>query len=168
MGSPFDNNSAGRQVLIQPGGSIYIIFNYPTFISKRFPDGSIDSSYGFDGYSRSVSFNDAYAALQPDGKIVIAGSGFGVARINTNGMPDSTFGNNGMQTTGFNGNSNASSVAIQSDGKIVVAGTDEINGDTYFAVARYNTNGSPDNTFNGNGQLITDFGFKVPPDNGGN
>ena len=97
MGSPFDNNSAGRQVLIQPGGSLYIIFNFPTFISKRFPDGSIDSSYGFNGYSRSVSFNDAYAALQPDGKIVIVGSGFNIARINTNGMPDSTFGNNGMQ-----------------------------------------------------------------------
>ncbi len=40
MGAPFNNNSIGRQVLVQPGGSIYIIFNYPTFISKRFPDGS--------------------------------------------------------------------------------------------------------------------------------
>ena len=163
MGSPFDNNSAGRQVLVQPDGNIYILFNYPTFISKRFPDGSIDSSYGVDGYSRPVSFNDAYAALQPDGKIVIAGSGFGVARINANGMTDSTFGNYGVQTTGFNGNSNASSIAIQSDGKIVVAGTDETDGETYFAVARYNTDGSLDNTFNGKGQVVTDFGFKIPP-----
>ena len=157
MGLPFDNNSAGRQVLIQPGGSIYIIFNYPTFISKRFPNGSIDSSYGFNGYSHVMPFNDAYAALQPDGKIVIAGSGFLIARINANGLPDSTFGNNGMQTGDFNANSYASAVAIQGDGKIVVAGTD-INDDTYFAVARYNTDGSPDNTFNGNGVLITDFG----------
>lgn len=159
MGSPFDNGSAGRQVLVQPGGGIYIIFNNPTFISKRTRDGSIDSSYGFNGYSRSVSFDDAYAALQPDGKIVIAGSGFQIERINTNGMPDSTFGNNGMQTADFDVQSFASAVAIQADGKIVVAGT-EINGDTYFAVARYNTDGSRDNTFNSNGQLLTDFGFK--------
>jgi uncharacterized delta-60 repeat protein len=166
MGSPFHNNSTGRQVLMRPDGSIYIIFNYPTFISKRFPNGSIDSSYGFNGFSRSVSFNDAYATLQPDGKIVLVGSGFSIARINANGMPDSTFGNNGMQT-GFNGDSYASSVAIQGDGKIVVAGTDWTNGDSYFALARYNTDGSSDNTFKGRGQVVTDFGFKIPPYEGG-
>ena len=66
--------------------------------------------------------------------------------------------------TGFNEDSYASSVAIQGDGKIVVAGTDFTDGDSYFAVARYNTNGSPDNTFNGSGQLITDFGFKTSID----
>jgi uncharacterized delta-60 repeat protein len=163
MGSPFDNNSVGRQVLTQPGGSIYIIFNNPTFISKRFPNGSIDSGYGLDGYSRPVSFNDASAALQPDGKIVIAGSGFNVARLKANGSPDSTFGNNGLQTSSLDGNSYASSVAIQSDSKIVVAGTEEINGDFYFVAARYNSDGSPDLTFKGRGQVITDFGFKVPP-----
>ena len=167
MGSHFDNGSAARQVLIKPNGSMYVILD-ATFICKRFPDGSIDSSYGLDGYSRSVPLTDAYAALQPDGKIVIAGSegnnSFGVARINTNGMPDSTFGNNGMQSTEFEGNSFARSVAIQSDGKIVVAGSTNSNEDTYFAVVRYNTDGSSDNTFNGSGQVITNFGFKFPPD----
>jgi uncharacterized delta-60 repeat protein len=163
MGSPFDKNSLGRQVLIQPGGSIYIIFNDPTFISKRFPNGSIDSSYGLDGYSRPVSFNDASAVLQPDGKIVIVGSGFNVARLKANGSPDSTFGNNGLQTTALEGDSHGSSVAIQSDGKIVVAGTEDINGDTYFVVARYNSDGSPDITFKGRGLVTTDFGFKIPP-----
>ncbi|MEP6948667.1 MAG: T9SS type A sorting domain-containing protein [Ginsengibacter sp.] len=163
LGSPFDNNSVGRQVLIQPDRSLYIIFNNPTFISKRFPDGSIDSAYGFDGYSRPVSFNDVSGVLQPDGKIVLVGSGFNIARLKANGLPDSTFGNNGMQTTGFGGDSHASSVAIQSDGKIVVAGTEETNGDYYFVVARYSSDGSPDITFKGRGQVITDFGFKVPP-----
>jgi len=163
MGLPFDYNSAGRQVLIRPDGSIYIIFNYPTFISKRFPDGSIDSSYGFDGSSKPVPFNDAYAALQPDGKIVIVGSGFTVARINTDGLPDVNFGNNGIQTLGFNGDSYARSVVVQNDGKIVVGGAYSDIGQTYFAVARYNSNGSPDSSFNGNGQVITDFGYKLPP-----
>ena len=160
IGSFLDINSGGRQVLIGPGGSIYIIFNYPTFISRRFPNGSVDSSYGFNGYSISVSFNDAYAALQPDGKIVMAGSGFNMARINANGMIDSSFGNNGMQTADFNSNSWASAVAIQPDGKIAVAGTYD-NGSTYFAVTRYNSDGSPDHTFNGTGQVLTDFGEGV-------
>ncbi|MEO8765511.1 MAG: T9SS type A sorting domain-containing protein [Ginsengibacter sp.] len=167
MGSPFDNYSNGRQVLVQPGGSIFIVFNNPTFISKRLADGSIDTTYGFSGYSRPVSFDDAYAALQPDGKIVIAGSGFSVARINTNGMPDSSFGDNGVQYNVFPGDSYASSVAVQNDGKIVVAGTTGFDGDTYFGVARYTANGSPDNSFHGNGNVLTDFGFKVPPDRGG-
>ena len=56
------------------------------------------------------------------------------------------------------------SVAIQSDGKIVIAGSSDIPG---FLVARYNINGSPDNTFNGNGQSIIDFTYKIPPDRGG-
>ncbi len=117
----------------------------------------IDSSYGLNGYSVPVSFNDAYGALQPDGKIVLAGTGFNVARINANGIPDLSFGNHGMETGRFAGDSYASSVAIQSDGKIVVAGSDATNEGTYFAVARYNKNGNPDNTFNGSGQAVNRF-----------
>ncbi|MEO6454697.1 MAG: hypothetical protein ABIN97_11515, partial [Ginsengibacter sp.] len=146
MGAHFNYNNTGRQVLIHPDGSIYILLNSQTFITKRLPDGSIDASYGVNGYSRALSFNDAYAALQTDSKMVIAGSAndnfFYIARLNANGKPDSTFGDNGMQTTAFAGRSFATSVAIQSDGKIVVAGyTTNANNDAYFAVARYNSNG---------------------------
>src|SRR6188768_3302334 len=49
-------NSSASQVLTQADGNIYIIsnepyLNSPSFISKRLPGGSIDSSYGIDGYS---------------------------------------------------------------------------------------------------------------------
>ncbi|MEO5892884.1 MAG: T9SS type A sorting domain-containing protein [Ferruginibacter sp.] len=158
LGAPFKINSSARQVLINPAGGFYVILD-ATFISKRLSNGLIDSSYGFAGYSRSVAIDNASAALQPDGKIVIAGSkvngskAFIVARINTNGVPDATFGISGMVTTEFDGSSFAKAVAIQSDGKIVVAGS--IN--DHFGVARYNSNGSPDNDFNGNGQKVTDF-----------
>ncbi len=161
IGSHYDYNSVGRQVFAAPDGGMYIIFNYPTYVSKRFADGSLDSAYGIGGYSRSLPFSDAYGALQADGKIVVAGFGFQVARINANGMVDSTFGVNGIHTS-FNGNGYANSVAAQSDGKILIAGT-YYDGDTYFGVARLNSDGSPDNTFNGNGEVITDFGFKIPP-----
>ncbi|MEP7143351.1 MAG: T9SS type A sorting domain-containing protein [Ferruginibacter sp.] len=168
MGSPFNYNSSARQVLIGPGGSIYIILN-GTAISKRLLNGSIDSSYGLNGYSAFLPLSDTYSALQPDGKIVMAGSAgtnsFTVARINANGTRDSTFGNDGIQTTQFAGSSSATSIVIQSDGKIVVAGyTTNDASNTYFAIARYNANGSSDNTFNGTGQSITDFKFKMPPE----
>jgi hypothetical protein len=122
IGSPFDYNSAARQVLTASDGSIYILFNNPTFISKRLANGSLDSSYGLNGFSSSVSFNNAFAALQPDGKIVIVGSGFAITRMKANGTPDSSFGINSVQSS-FNASSSATAVAIQADGKIVVGGT---------------------------------------------
>lgn len=162
MGALYKYNSYTRQVLVKPDGSIYIICNYPTFISKRLPNGSIDSSYGVSGYSRAISYNEGCAAFQPDGKIVIVGQDYksrGIARFNTNGSIDSTFGKFGIQNIAFS----PSSVTVKTDGKIDVVG----GNNTGFIVAQFNTNGSIDNTFYGNGQAIADFVFKMPPDRGG-
>jgi uncharacterized delta-60 repeat protein len=79
-------------------------------------------------------------AVQPDGKIVVAGSvgrGFGVARYNTDGSLDNSFGIGGQVYTpdGF-----ARAVAIQPDGRIVVAGS--MN--SCFALVRLNPDGSFD------------------------
>lgn len=168
MGAHFDYSSLAKQVLVNSEGSIYIVLEGPSFVSKRFSGGALDSTYGIDGYSRSVPLTDICAALQPDGKILIAGStsdnSFAIARIKANGTPDSTFGNNGFRSCELN----PRSLAIQNDGKIVAAGyLTNANNDSYFAVARFNNNGSPDNTFNGKGQQTTDFVFKLPPDNPG-
>lgn len=170
MGSASDYQSSAKQVLIKSDGSIYILLD--DFISKRLPGGSIDSSYGFDGYSRFVSLDNAYAALQADGKILIVGKDanniMGIARLNSNGFPDSAFGTNGMQTPPLATPFEPTSIAIQSDEKIVVAGiTKDENDYTYFSVIRLNTDGNFDNTFNGNGQVITDFEFKLPPERAG-
>lgn len=78
---------------------------------------------------------------------------------------DPTFSGNGKLTTNFGGtlNDTARAMAIQSNGKIVVAGT-RSQGDGFppissdFAVARYNSNGSLDATFSGDGKLTTHFG----------
>jgi uncharacterized delta-60 repeat protein len=165
MGSSFNSTSAGRQVLYNSDGSIYIVIDQ-SFISKRLPDGSLDSSYGHDGYSSGVDISNASAAIQPDGKIVLVGisngNSFNVARINANGKIDSGFGNNGIRAINFA----PSSVAVQNDGKIVIAGaSSNVNNDNYFAVARFNTNGTADNTFNGNGQVTTNFGLNPDPRN---
>src|SRR5436190_383592 len=96
MGSRFKYSSSSSQVLENPDGSFFVVLNYPTSISKRLPTGSIDSTYGVDGYSSSLPLLDIFAALQPDGQILIAGSldangAFYVARIGANGIIDSTF-----------------------------------------------------------------------------
>ena len=169
MGIKFKYPSSARQVLGTPDGAIYINLNGSftgTSISKRLANGAIDSSFGINGYSKAIaSLTDAFFAFQPDGKIIIAGANntgtglSGIARLDTDGLPDTTFGVNAFLSTSFK----PVSVAIQSDGKIVIAGSSDIPG---FVVARYNINGSPDNSFNGTGQAFTDFVYKIPPDRG--
>jgi uncharacterized delta-60 repeat protein len=73
---------------------------------------------------------------------------------------DNTFDGDGKQTTDFSYYDYANGVAIQSDGKIVVAGGvyDPATGSDDFGLARYNTNGLLDDTFDGDGKQTTDFG----------
>ena len=85
----------------------------------------------------------AAVALQPDGKIVVAGqasSSFGLARYHPNGTLDTTFGGDGLVITdiGVTGFSRASALAIQPhDGRLVVAGLAILDNNLDFALARY-------------------------------
>jgi len=82
-----------------------------------------------------------------------------LARYNTNGSSDTSFDGDGMLTTDFGSSGDvAYSGAILSDGKIVVAGYAGNGTDIDFALARYNTNGSLDTSFDGDGKLITAVG----------
>ena len=111
-------------------------------------------------------------AIQADGKVVLVGdvifeTGFpgvidrfmGIARYNVDGTMDATFSANGRRGVDFGDDihSFASGVAVQADGKIVVVGHVSVNFDNRFAIARFNTNGSLDPTFSGDGLLTTDF-----------
>jgi len=72
----------------------------------------------------------------------------------TPGDLDPTFGTGGKVTTDFGGGTDqAFAVALQPDGKIVAAG--QANND--FALARYNPDGSLDNSFGTAGMVTTDF-----------
>jgi len=87
---------------------------------------------------------------------------FALARYNSNGALDSSFGNSGIVSSSFStNNAIARTMKIQSDGKIVVAGhIYTLNNDfDEFAIARYNTDGSPDATFGNTGQVMTSFGI---------
>jgi uncharacterized delta-60 repeat protein len=131
--------------------------------------GSLDSSFDSDGKVITVfgASNESAnsIAIQGDGKIVVAGASnnganneFAVARYNTDGSLDSSFDSDGKVTTTIGSNAEAYSVAIQSDGKIVVAGNTIIGGRDKIAVARYNTDGSLDSSFDSDGKVTTTIG----------
>jgi uncharacterized delta-60 repeat protein len=142
------------------------------FAFARFlPNGLLDTTFGGDGKVMFSLFgNDHVSAisLQSDGKLVFTGSSFStsdyvvhfvVGRLNTNGTLDHTFDSDGIVTTDFGSTSSAPwGVLAQTDGKIVACGWNLSTVTDYdFVLARYNANGSLDNSFDGNGKLSTDF-----------
>jgi uncharacterized delta-60 repeat protein len=130
-------------------------------------NGTLDNSFDNDGMAFFFRTEFNAVAIQSDGKIVVAGSTrnlpnnnyrFSLLRFNTNGHPDNSFGFNGKVVTDFNSaNAVAVSISIQSDGKIVAAGYSNTGTANKFAMARYNPDGSLDNTFDGDGRLTNNF-----------
>lgn len=139
--------------------------------------GELDASFGIGGkVVTSLSDGPDFAsaiAIQPDGKIVVAGqaeidvvrhyNGFAIARYNPDGSLDTSFGVDGKVVTDLGPFDSARAVAIQADGKIVAAGYARLTsiygiitgGD--FALARYNPDGSLDTTFGSTGKIKTHF-----------
>lgn len=140
-----------------------------TTLTVQGPPGTLDQSFMAGTHLLPVGAGDDYAqatVVQPDGKILIAGSAggdFALVRLDRDGALDPTFGNAGKVITDFGGNSDsATAIALQPDGKILVAGTSIVAGTSYdFAVARYNADGSLDTTFSGDGKLTTPVGTGV-------
>ncbi|MGL4229722.1 MAG: delta-60 repeat domain-containing protein [Casimicrobium sp.] len=195
---PIDPNfDTATALAIQPDGKLVIAgycYNGTGSyfcVARLNPDGALDTSFGGPTGSVLLSIGlvlptgpEAYAlaiAIQPDGKLVLAGycRGSGrydlcVARLNADGAPDASF--NGASSSG-NGtallsigprNAIATAVAIQPDGKILVAGQCSDGSSSDFCVARLHANGSLDASFDGpsgdeGGAFTLDMGT-----NGGN
>lgn len=168
---PFpQGNSEANAVVVQPDGKIVIagrVSGTPNGFAlvRLVANGNLDPDFGFDGKVTTPQTGVANAlALQPDGKLVAVGvgsGGFVLVRYIEDGTLDSTFGIGGKVVTQIGGiTGTGQSVAIQSDGKIVVGGTVIAPfAVRHFALARYNTNGSLDPTFDGDGMLTTPVGI---------
>jgi uncharacterized delta-60 repeat protein len=167
--------SDGR--IVVAGGAFPLFTFAGNFELVRYnTNGSLDTSFGNGGIVTTIFPEGSYAfdvALQPDGKIVAAGTifvdfipgepsntDFALARYNQDGTPDATFGNGGQVTTDFVGmEDDAFSVLIQPDGKIVAVGSANDPATYYdFAAVRYLSNGTIDTTFGVAGKVSTDFG----------
>lgn len=185
------SGGAATAVALQADGKIVVagyIYNSPQHISANRYDfvvmrfntnGSLDSTFASGGVQVTAmgdinNFDYAYAvAIQSDGKIVVGGSSglyggttenFALARYNTNGSLDSTFGNEGKASADIGGNNDrAYALAIQSDGKILAAGNATVS--TYnasLALARFNSNGTLDSAFGAGGKVTTNVGTSNP------
>ena len=183
----FRNVDSISAIAIQPDGRIVVAGfaqlpgnggNPRVFALARYrSDGSPDTSFG-NGGALTTSFGGNFAAasaimLQPDGKIVVAGTvdfnpdvpgsglDFALARYNPSGTLDGSFGKGGKVVFDFFGSFDQANAAVmQPDGKIIVAGSasyDSFNRDIGFALARFNTDGSTDFGFGTGGKQITDF-----------
>lgn len=128
-------------------------------------DGTFDNTFGSNGVALVDNGSDVSEAvtIQDDGKILVGGysnDNFTVARFNTDGTLDSTFGSNGCSTTTFpNAPSYVKNVKAQDDGKIVLGGFLINNQNTFeIALARISSDGSIDNSFGTVGMVSFNIG----------
>jgi uncharacterized delta-60 repeat protein len=125
------------------------------------PVSGLDDGFGDGGKVTTAGLRGTQAvAVQSDGKIVAAGE-FALARYDTDGSLDETFGGgDGKVTTGLDTGffGDAGDVAVQPDGKIVVVGITGFGSGENFGVERYDAQGNVDTSFGGgDGKVVTDF-----------
>src|SRR6476660_3591181 len=175
----FGAHDLGHSVAVQGDGRI-VVAGYSTNESKKQcalacfkANGNLDRSFNGTGKVTTNFGGDGDAegqgvATQSDGRTVVVGYAtvggvqqFAIARFDTDGALDTSFGGTGRVLTavGISG-SNATGVALQKDGKIVVAGYAVNNsGRVYdFACLRYSADGSLDQSFGDHGKVTTDVG----------
>lgn len=166
----------GQAVLLQPDGKI-ILAGYGQsgsatviVVVRYLSNGSLDSTFGTQGEVLTPVGNGLdygyCAALQPDGKIIVAGysaNGFNgdiaLVRYNPNGTLDPSFGTGGIVAADIAGDFDlAFSVLLQPDGKIVTAGYSNDGTKYNFGLVRFNSDGSYDTTFGTGGKVMTSIG----------
>jgi uncharacterized delta-60 repeat protein len=166
-----DDSAAALAVQADGGivvvGQSYWLDNDNFAVVRYLPDGSLDPRFSGDGRVvtdfRGAGDGATAMAVQPDGKLLVAGRSynganddFALARYNADGSLDTLFGSGGGLTTDIQKNDDiAFAVALQSDGKIVVAGRSSGGQTAACALARYNADGSLDTGFGSRGLAVT-------------
>jgi uncharacterized delta-60 repeat protein len=167
---PHGDNLA-RAIAVQPDGKILAagfgwMGSKQLSVTRYNADGTVDTSFANagtlleplgpgNGEARGV-------AVTSDGKIVIGGFAradtgrFGIARFNSDGSLDTSFGGGGRVTL-VGRDSGGNAMAMQSDGKVVLGGWSIPSGGSHrvFTLVRYNTDSSLDTSF-GAGGVVTE------------
>jgi uncharacterized delta-60 repeat protein len=179
-------NSFLRTVAVQADGKILVAGTafepeqgeFRFVVGRYDADGTLDRSFGSGGWTSPGGDSSAAAdvALQPDGKIVVAGSrvravegdyewgGFVLARYRSDGTLDPTFGSGGRVVTQVGAGGEADSVVLQADGRILVGGTtiaksgESVDSTGKLALVRYEADGNLDPTFGRGGKATSGFG----------
>jgi len=164
----FGSTSLGYSVKLQPDGKIVAAGramngsgNYDIALARINSDGTADNSFDVDG-KVLIDFSGTNDAgfdleLQTNGKMIVAGNtqnatlDGALIRVNSDGSPDATFDGDGK--LGFNGGGSdaLNAVSIQPDGKIITIGTYWQSTNPTTFINKFNADGSPDNSFDGDG-----------------
>jgi uncharacterized delta-60 repeat protein len=172
-------NTFPSALALQPDGKIVVVAGVvnPSVIARFDTNGVLDSTFGTSGVANLAFPGPTQVALQPDGKILVTSGEPGyaggvpsqqagtLARYNSNGTVDTTFGSAGIASSLPSG----SALLVHGDGAIVVAGgtSSKVNAppsasNIGFGLAAYNGNGIVARKFGTNGAAITDFGSAAP------
>jgi uncharacterized delta-60 repeat protein len=178
---------------LQPDGKILVTGGAnpqrliaPPAMTRLNANGQLDTSFGVSGVAVLFGPSTVGMALQADGKILLTSGTLSIqqlgypafptgllgipfpgsiARYNSNGSVDKTFGVSGQAACLASG----SAIALQSDGKIVVGGSiisrlipAPDGNDGGFGLVRYNLNGTLDTSFGQHGAAITGFAKTGP------
>ena len=152
-------------ILQQPDGKLLVAGHFEssgwgTFhmaVLRLHPDGSLDGSFGNNGMA-TIDFGPynfaTGLALQADGRIIVAGwsigdngADFALARLNTGGSLDATFGGDGLVTLDLGGDEGVRGILLLQDGQLLVTGARYEDGNADMAFARFNADGTLDTTF---------------------
>lgn len=136
-------------------------------VARYLKSGQLDPSFSGDGKQIiDVGLDDAPAyamALQPDGKILLAGTAysgtnndFAVVRLLPNGALDNTFDTDGKVMIPIKNTDVCTAIAMQSDGKIVMIGNSSESGSSFVSAVRLNPDGSLDTSFDTDGKVAID------------
>ncbi|MDQ2675754.1 MAG: hypothetical protein M3Y34_03015 [Actinomycetota bacterium] len=164
---------SGESVAIQEDGRILAaVGGGDVSLTRWETDGTLDSTFTDGVEQELVPLGIHELAIDGEGRIVAAGArdgDFAVARFDAEGELDQEFSDDGWRKADFGANDFATAIALTSDGTVLAAGSKasvygkEVDGD--FAFARYGADGSPDDSFSGDGLLTTGFGnVNVPSD----
>src|SRR5262249_13063086 len=177
-----------RATLLLPDGKLLVLalsVGSPSeFALMRFTtDGALDATFGGDGVVEPAlggNIDAVAAALQPDGKILVAAdTSFGVSgpdgtdvlviRFLEGGTLDPSFGAGGIATVDFaGGRDDVTAMTLQPDGRIIVAGfawadPTRLGAGSSVALARLDAGGSLDATFGTGGITLHTFGKSDTP-----
>ena len=171
------STSAVTALTLQSDGKIVAVgtsnlgTNRNIALARYGANGSLDGSFDMDGVVVTDVVDEiaTSAAIQTDGRILVGGFAtvapltpfhFLASRYNTDGSPDNTFDGDGRVITALTSVlDRANSLLLQPDGRIVLAGSSVDIPDADISLARYNSNGSLDNTFDGDGGVLLELGF---------
>lgn len=162
------STDTARRVALQSDGKIVVAGEgrLGFAMARLTTTGTLDTSFDGDGkvvtlFPGNNSARGYGLALQPDGKIIMAGQvnslGLGLARYNPNGSLDTSFGTAGEVTLGSSGVTDSwyCAVGVQTNGKILVTGSEYVSTHYDAVLVRLNANGSLDTTFAAGGILVT-------------